>query len=120
MQACSIGLHEVGADSTTSEVYSIVPGGTPCQVTDTSQTYSYSFDQTGPVITQSCRMAAVTVSGVTLSCGGRAFLVPARAGAPIAPSTGSPRPSPPDPARYRLQRPPVPARDRAAMTAVEG
>jgi hypothetical protein len=86
-QACkpgSIGLHELGADTTTSEVYSIVPGGTPCQVTGASQTYFASGDHTGPVTTESCHITAVTGSGVTLSCAGEDFLVPARASLPLS------------------------------------
>ena len=90
-QACkpgSIGVHELGADTTTNEVFSIAPGGAPCQVTETNQTYFASGDHTGTVTTESCHISAVTGSGVSLSCGGEHFLVPARASVPVTPSTG--------------------------------
>jgi hypothetical protein len=104
-QACkpgSIGLHEAQADTTTSEVYTIVPGGSPCQVADTSQEYFVSLHRTGPVTTESCHVAAVTGNGVTLSCSGQDVLIPARSSAPVTPSTGPPRPGPaPAPAAAR-------------------
>lgn len=82
-RAASLGVTEMGVDTGTSHVFTIVPGGSPCRVTETSQYYSANFGgSSGPVVTRSCRLTGVTGKGVTLSCGGRAVLIPAKVSAP--------------------------------------
>ena len=67
----------MGTDTGTSFVFRIDPGGTTCQVTELSQDYSANFGgSAGPVITTSCRLAAVTGQGVRLGCGGQDVLIP--------------------------------------------
>jgi hypothetical protein len=77
-RAASIEITEMGTDAGTTFVFSIDPGGTACQVSELSQDYSANFGgSAGPVITTSCRLGAVTGSGVTLGCGRQDVLIPA-------------------------------------------
>jgi hypothetical protein len=76
-KAASIEITEMGIDTGTTFVFSIDPGGTTCQVTELSQHYSANFGgSAGPVVTTSCRLAAVSDRGVTVSCGGQDVLIP--------------------------------------------
>lgn len=76
-RAASIEITQMGVDTGTAFVFSIDPGGTRCQVTELSRDYSANFGgSAGPVITASCRLAAVTGKGVTLSCGRQDVLIP--------------------------------------------
>jgi hypothetical protein len=76
-RAASIEITEMGTDTGTTFVFSIDPGGTKCQATELSQDYSANFGgSAGPVVTASCRLAAVTGRGVTLGCGGQDLLIP--------------------------------------------
>ncbi len=73
----SIEITEMGTDTGTSFVFRIGAGGTPCQVTELSQDYSANFGgSAGPVVTTSCRVAAVTGNGVLLGCGQDRVLIP--------------------------------------------
>ncbi len=75
----SIGVTELGEDSGTNYVFIITPARPSCQVTEQRQDYSANFGGShGPVSTLPCRRIAVTLSGITLSCGGRDVLLPAR------------------------------------------
>jgi hypothetical protein len=76
-RAASIEITEMGTDTGTAFVFSIDPGGATCQVTELGQDYSANFGgSAGPVITTSCRLAAVTGNGVTLGCGRQDVLIP--------------------------------------------
>jgi hypothetical protein len=76
-RTASIQITQMGVDTGTNFVFAIGPGGTTCQVTELSQDYSANFGgSAGPVITASCRLAAVSGSGITLGCGGQDVLIP--------------------------------------------
>jgi hypothetical protein len=77
-KAATLDVREMGVDTGTDHVFSIEPGSTPCQVTETSQDYSANFGGShGAVNTTHCRLAAVTVTGVELNCGGGNEQIPA-------------------------------------------
>ncbi len=76
-RAASIEITQMGTDTGTTFVFRIDPGGTTCQVTELSQDYSANFGgSAGPVMTMSCRLAAVTGQGIRLGCGGQDVLIP--------------------------------------------
>ena len=70
----------MGVDTGTDHVFSIEPGRTPCQVTETSEAYSANFGGShSAVSTTRCRLTAVTGTGVELNCGGGDEQIPASA-----------------------------------------
>jgi hypothetical protein len=78
----SLAVTEMGVDAGTSYVFIIEPGRPSCEVTEQRQDYSANFGGSqGAVMTVRCRQTAVTPTGVTLSCGGRAVLIPAKVSA---------------------------------------
>jgi hypothetical protein len=79
-KAATLDVRETGVDTGTDHVFSIEPGKTPCQVTETSQAYSANFGGShSAVSTTHCRLAAVTVTGVELSCDGGDEQIPVSA-----------------------------------------
>ena len=82
-RSASIKVLDIGVDTGTDYVFVIKPGGRPCQVSELRQAYSANFGGShGPVSTVSCRVAAVTGSGVDVSCEGQRVLIPATVSAP--------------------------------------
>ncbi|MDR2987032.1 MAG: hypothetical protein LBV34_19565 [Nocardiopsaceae bacterium] len=80
--AASIEVTAVGVDFGTHYVFTIEPGGTPCQVTELSQDYGGPGPTRDPVVSRLCSITAVTAEGVTLTCDGQAVLIPEVASAP--------------------------------------
>ena len=79
-KAATLDVREMGVDTGTDHVFSIEPGRTPCQVTETSQAYSANFGGShSGVSTTHCRLAAVTGTGVKLNCDGGDEQIPASA-----------------------------------------
>jgi hypothetical protein len=77
----SLEVTEMGVDTGTTYVFLVERGGTACQVTVLSQSYSANFGgSTGPVNAMACRRTAVTGQGVTLTCGGQDVLIPSAVG----------------------------------------
>jgi hypothetical protein len=77
-KAATLEVREMGVDTGTDYVFSIEPGKTPCQVTETSQDYSANFGGShSAVSTTHCRLAAVSVTGVKLNCDGGDEQIPA-------------------------------------------
>jgi hypothetical protein len=74
----SLGVTEMGVDTGADYVFSIEPGMTQCRVTEQWQDYSANSGGKGAVRTVTCSRIAVTASGVTMSCGGREVLIPAK------------------------------------------
>ena len=86
-RAASLAVTEMAVDTGTHVVFTIKPGGSPCQVTETSQNYSVNFGGShGPRVTRSCRLTGATSAGATLRCGAQTVLIPAKADAPPLPS----------------------------------
>jgi hypothetical protein len=74
----SIAVTEMGVDAGTTYLFTIEPSGTPCQVSELSQGYGWSGGyRSGPVVSMPCHLAAVTGTGVMLSCGRDNVLIPA-------------------------------------------
>jgi hypothetical protein len=94
-KAASIGVTEMGIDSGAKYVFVIRSGGSPCEMTELSQSYGYTGGNlsTGSIISVPCRRAAVTVSGVLLSCARLDVLIPAAVAGPRARPAGLPSPS---------------------------
>ena len=77
-RAASLAITEMGVDTGVDYVFAIKAGGTACQVTELSQSYSANFGgSTGKVVGTSCSRAAATGAGVMLSCAGQDVLIPA-------------------------------------------
>lgn len=77
--SASLSVTAMGVDAGIHYVFVIKPGTEPCQVAEQSQFYMVSGGvRHGPVRTVACQRTAVTASGVTLSCGGRDILIPAK------------------------------------------
>jgi hypothetical protein len=73
----------MGIDTGTHHVFTIEPGGTPCQVTELSQDYSANFGgSTGPISSTSCHRTTVSRKGVVLGCAGHEVLIPAALSVP--------------------------------------
>jgi hypothetical protein len=82
-KAASIGVTEMGTDTGTGHVFTIEPGGSPCQVTEASQWYSANFGgSAGSVTSMPCRLTAVTGRGVMLDCAGQDVLIAASVSGP--------------------------------------
>jgi hypothetical protein len=80
----------MGIDSGAKYVFVIRSAGSPCGVTELSQSHGYIGGNlsTGPIISVPCRRKAVTVSGVVLSCAKLDVLIPAAVAAPGARPAG--------------------------------
>jgi hypothetical protein len=78
-RSASLRVIEMGVDTGTDYVFSIGPGTASCQVTEQRQGYSANFGGSKDAVTTApCRRIAVTGDGVTLSCGSRDILIPAK------------------------------------------
>ena len=76
--AASLAVTSIGIDAGTDYVFSVTPGGKPCQVTELSQGYSANFGgSTGPVVTAGCLLTGPAGPDVALDCGGQHLLIPA-------------------------------------------
>jgi hypothetical protein len=73
----SIAITEMGTDTGTNYVFAVVPGKSPCQVTESSQDYSANVggSQQFKVAVTQCS-AAARPDGVLLGCGGQDLLIP--------------------------------------------
>jgi hypothetical protein len=58
-------------------VFTIEPGGTPCQVNELSQGFGGALTH-GPVIAMGCQRTAISGRGTELRCGGQDVLIPAQ------------------------------------------
>jgi hypothetical protein len=83
-EAASIRVREMGVDAGTNFVFTVEPGGQPCQVTELSQGYGFTGGglSTDAIASTPCHVTAVTRKGVMLTCAGQAVLIPATASAP--------------------------------------
>ena len=83
----SLGVTELGVDTGTRYVFAIEPGQAPCRVSELRQGYSANFGGSQDAVsTVPCRRAAITRSGVTLTCGHRDVLIPAKVSGLTPPS----------------------------------
>lgn len=86
-RAASLAVTVMGVDTGTDYVFTIEPGGTLCQVTARSSSYSASFGGSqGPAATATCEVTAASPEGVRLRCGHRSVLIPAAVTTPPAPA----------------------------------
>jgi len=76
-KSASIEVTEMGVDTGTVYVFIIEPGQPSCRVLEQRQYYSANFGHSA-VSTLQCRRIAVTHRGVTLTCGRRVVLLPAK------------------------------------------
>lgn len=88
--AASIEVTEMGVDAGIRYVFVIRSGGPPCVISELSQSYGYTGQSIGPIISVPCRVTAMTGSGVMLSCARLAVLIPAAVTAPGVRPAGLP------------------------------
>jgi hypothetical protein len=83
-KAASVGVTAMGVDSGVKYVFVIRSGGSPCQMTELSQSYGWTGGRlsTGPVMSVACRRTIAKAGGVMLSCARLAVLIPAAVAEP--------------------------------------